>query len=217
MRSNVDCFVRITTDNDVCMYASIFKGYKSLIAQEYKDNSTQSGKHYHALVLDVRKATLESRLKKFFKGNQQYSCVIAKDNSEVIRYICKGTVDTKPVIVQNDLDVDIDLSYSEYWRINKSLGSKKERKSKRDSFIDKVTERYEKIREDPDNISLYQIFECIFQQCKDDDKLIPGDQLCIQYAETIAFRLNGSLEYKKHRMYEKMQMRQDNWSIMNYR
>ena len=110
-------------------YVSLFKDLQCLLVREKEGEGNQ---HYHCYVKGSHKAKLDTRLKKYFKGNNKYSCKVVKDTVNQCRYLCKGTESEKPVVIMNNINVDVNEEYKRYWqdRIEYKERVKKEKKGK---------------------------------------------------------------------------------------
>lgn len=202
LNKEVDCVFRITTENDFKDYEYLVKGYKSLVVRE-KEGVSQ---HYHGYVEKIKKNTLDTRLKKCFKGNKQYSCKVVKDTILQKRYLCKGDSETiAPVVIINTLEVDIVKENKEFW-LDRSiyLEKKKESGTKAKSFIDRVFQRLQEVPQTPQLYSIRSIINTIINMCVEEGKLIPGDYLMISYIETIQARSGCDMELKTRRIIDKM-------------
>lgn len=207
--SKVDCVFRVTYDEPFLPKCeSVIKDYKVLLVCEKQG---LPGQHYHCYVKDIKKATLDTRLKKFFRGNKQYSCKVVRECDNQLRYLCKGEEKSLPVIILNQLDVNIVEEYKRFWSDRKNyVESVKEKKKKNKSVIDSVCQRLQETRGDATDRQLYSIrniFNVILEVCKSEERLVPDDFMMIKYIETVKLRGGIDLEDKLMRITEKMSVR----------
>lgn len=201
----VDCVFRITTgSNDPLRdYASLFKDLECLLVKEDEAGDNQ---HYHCYVKGSRKYKLDTRLKKYFKGNQQYSCKIVKDKEMQCRYLCKGTESEKPIVIMNNIGVDVNEEYRKYWydRVEYKERMKVQKKNKK-AMIERVEEMI-KVQDQRDSrlYSIGNIFNVIMEVCKRDGDLVPDDFLCIKYIETVRLRGGSDMSNKYDRIVDRM-------------
>lgn len=205
LSQEVDCVCRFTTqENDfVTMYGSIFKGARVLLVKEKEGTDNQ---HYHAYVTGLKKATLDTRIKKHFSGNKLYSCKIVQNAEIQKRYLLKGTEVTKPQVILNTLDVNVEEGWQRFWSDRSNYLIEKKEKKEKGSLVDVVCQRLLEQEGVSQRYSVRNIFNEICVYCRDNNKLIPGDHLMIQYIETIKMRNVGldALEGKYMRIVDRM-------------
>lgn len=201
----VDCVCRFTTqENDFLgMYGSIFKGASVLLVKEKEGTDNQ---HYHAYVSGLKKATLDTRIKKHFSGNKLYSCKIVQNSEIQKRYLLKGTEVTKPIVILNSLNVNVEEGWQRFWSDRSNYLIEKKEKKDKGSLVDVVSQRLLEQTGVSQRYSVRNIFNEICIYCRDNNKLVPGDHLMIQYIETIKMRNIGleALEGKFMRIVDRL-------------
>jgi len=169
----------------------------------------ETGQHYHGYVTGIKKATLETRIKKHFKGNAQYKCSIVKNPEIQLRYLFKGTETTKPLVVKDDRKNDSEKMYDRFWQDR--LNYKAEVKSRKQKMPDLIPDVTRRCLEDPDvykeRFNMVNIFDKIMIHCKETGRLVPGDHQMIMYIETIMNKEGQSMHLKRARVFEKMSLR----------
>lgn len=192
---------RITTDYiSPERFEYLLRKSKSLVVKEIGDGGKV---HYHLFVTGVMKPTFDTRLKKYYNGNGQYSNKKVVNYELQLRYLCKGLVNSKPDVIVNTLDVDVDSEYQRFWSDRKSYEeSVVKRKKSSKSFIDSVFD--DVVNSDLKQVSREYIMTVILDVCRREGKLVPGDYLCISYIETVLNRLGNRMDDKITRVLRKM-------------
>lgn len=182
-----DCVARVTTQEKDFLkyYSSVFKGINYALVRE-GENEHQ---HYHMYIKGLRYETLVSRLKKYFKGNDQYSCKKVTNPELQLRYIFKGTEFAKPVVIHNGLEVDVEEQYKLFWTDRQVYNEIK--KDKKKSLEDFKMRLYKKVIENLENKSEEQIYSIknivthAMAMCREEVKLPPSDHLMFSYIEFV--------------------------------
>ena len=133
--------IRITCDNDESLieFAAPYHGIWCKEGGDLEKNCAKS--HYHGLIhTSLTDNGLRKRLYNIFqtpadkKGQQTvaFSKITDAKGGEagMIRYICKGTEKTLPLILQNNFSIDTTEQYDAYWDIYRGL--QQEGKEKRE-------------------------------------------------------------------------------------
>jgi len=120
--------VRITADNDDALL-EIASRYTGIWCKESADNEKHCTKpHYHGMIeMDITVEGLRKQIYNAFsvpkenQGNKTVAFSKVTDAPGFERYICKGTNKTLPVILYNNTDCKPEITYDEYWDVNKEL------------------------------------------------------------------------------------------------
>ncbi len=127
--------VRITADSDDLLL-EFARPYNGLWCKEGGDLEKYCSKpHYHGLIeTDLTPNGLRKQIYNIFNVPQdkrgQRFCAFTKikDEEGFQRYICKGTENTLPLILQNNFDIDINDRYEQFWDINAQFRREAEEK-----------------------------------------------------------------------------------------
>lgn len=167
--------------------------------------------HVHYCIMDVVKSQLRDHINKIgLVGNKIFSLREWKTDNQ-LTYLFKGpdgpNVQTDPIVLYNSMEVDSQYRHEKYWKDRQDWqNSVKCAKIKNLEFKERLLERYKKLK-----IPAYQItvMQCIWELCKIENKLPPGDHLCIQYIEYVQCQTDylPALKLKERRVMEKMALK----------
>lgn len=210
MDVTLDLHLRVTTDEEM-LPMTLFKGHDGLVIVREKGGTPDQ--HYHAYVQGIKKATLDTRVKKLYKGNGQYSNRVCKEPENQLRYLFKGTEETLPVVLVNTLELNVEEKWKEFWEQRKAYKEvKKEALKRQMSFVKQLYEviRAKQIATDSSRCaSTINIVRAALKLSIELDKLPPTDNQMIQYVEYIQLKLDcGNVTQNKiERIVERLQTR----------
>lgn len=125
--------IRITADADDLLL-EFTRQYIGLWCKEGGDLEKYCTKpHYHGIVdTTLTPNGLRKQIYNIFdvpkdkRGQRFCAFTKIKDEEGFQRYICKGTENTLPLILQNNFDIDINDRYTQYWDINSQFKAEAE-------------------------------------------------------------------------------------------
>lgn len=148
--------IRITQDNDDAI-KELCADVPCIVCKEGPDNEKNCRKvHYHLMLdSDLSDNGLRKQIYKYFnvpkEDHGQKTCAFTqvKCVEGLTRYICKGLENTKPEIILNTLEINVDKYYGDFWDIfqtykDKGDRDRKEAKSRTQEFMDYFDDNYNK-------------------------------------------------------------------------
>lgn len=148
--------VRVTEFDGSCKEAvlAILQKYTSQHYCVYEVGSVTEKPHYQAycIIDEGRLSSMKKAVSRIYddrKGNEVYSMsVVRKDKEVLLRYLSKGTKDSQPVVVSQNMDID-PLQYNiEYWAENEEIQERKAKRQKTSTNVELLEEALEKIKAD---------------------------------------------------------------------
>lgn len=148
--------LRVTEFDGSCKEAvqAILEKYTQQHYCVYEVGSVTEKPHYQAyIVLDqskyqaLRKAC--ARIYDDRKGNEVFSIsAVRKDKEVMLRYLSKGTQDTQPVVISQNMDID-PLQYNiEYWAENEEIQERKSKRQKTCNIEDMLEEALQTLQQE---------------------------------------------------------------------
>lgn len=208
--------LRITSQED--LPEKLFKNTKTICCKEKAGTPKQ---HYHAICDISNIDTMRSRLKKYYKGNEQFSCKLASKDYETlqkqIRYVLKGLKDTLPDVQINTMDVNVEASWKQCWLEYDALqkeqtDKEKQKKKKRVDIKEEIQRLFISLRTSPtyggsQNMSALlrdylRIMMCV---CEENGRQSFSDYVCIQHFEDLCYkyRLCNIVDHRTLRLYRR--------------
>lgn len=216
---SVDLHLRITTQEDA-LPMHLFKGHEGLVIAREKSGTPDQ--HYHAYVQGIKKATLDTRVKKLYKGNDQYSNRVCKEPENQLRYLFKGTKEDQPCILVNTLDINVEEKWKEYWQQRKAYQEiKKESLKRQMTFVQQLLVNVqEKITQKESGVygSTVNIIRAAMELSLERDVLPPNDNRMLEYVEYVQLRIEDrkmtTVENKIYRVVERLIPRNNDFQIV---
>lgn len=188
-----DFRIRITSQDNPDL-VNLFQGNLGVMTVEMEGTAAQ---HFHGIIYGINRKTLESRIKKYYKGNKEFSINVIKDMKFQRGYIFKGdnncidNYDNNPKIIYNSEGLDIfpEEEKKYYWTELKLRQIKNSSKDFKNLILNKVKLKYDQ-NINKSFIDLKMVVNEIIDTSKELGKLPPSDYLCISYYEYILQNLD---------------------------
>lgn len=181
--------IRITADNDLALTSFAEQWPTSVWCKEEPDLEKHCNRiHYHGYITSSYSNNgLRKQIYNYFEipkekqGNQTLAFTKIDEKEGYFRYINKGTSKTYPNIVYDNIDLDMEHYYTEYWKTNQEIMDKlKEKKNLKktakqnfkDYFINEVLPT--KNRVGKAQLKIKQICMLMYHWYKDNDKELPS-------------------------------------------
>lgn len=168
----------------------------------YELGKNDDNPHYQALVYtSMQNEAYRAHLRKHFnaKGNNDYSIKKCKDPEDYTRYICKGTKQSKPVLLYSRgfEEVNIEHEHTKYWETNQKI---KERTKHNRNFLTKILHEIEETKETINTPE--QALTYLIKYYTDNYRVIPNFMLLRQ--QVISILLHTSDKQKKANIQNKI-------------
>lgn len=151
--------LRITTELSYEELKGLFVGFTDMFGViEYAEN-----RHFHFIFKSPLKlAGIRNRFgKSSLIAKNSYSVKDYNGDDDMLLYMCKGTTDSLPEVVVNDIGLNIQESHKKYWDNNKVIKSgkgKTKTKSVKEIFLQWVEDRQIVI----ENVNQVKFYCCEF-------------------------------------------------------